>query len=102
MPDVSKLVDELSGLSVLQAAELAKLLEARWLPSKVEEALAAFEDASRRRMADANAADAPEQPLFHYTKAEALTSIIDSKGWLNNQVQHLSGRVLRWEPTTSI
>ena len=25
-----------------------------------------------------------------------------SKGGLNNQVQHLSGRVLRWEPTTSI
>jgi hypothetical protein len=27
------------------------------------------------------------------------------RGWhggLNNQVQHLSGRVLRWEPTTSI
>jgi hypothetical protein len=24
------------------------------------------------------------------------------KGGLNNQVQHLSGRVLRWEPTTSI
>jgi hypothetical protein len=23
-------------------------------------------------------------------------------GGLNNQVQHLSGRVLRWEPTTSI
>jgi hypothetical protein len=29
-----------------------------------------------------------------------LTSF--SKGGLNNQVQHLSGRVLRWEPTTSI
>jgi hypothetical protein len=89
MPDVSKLVDELSGLSVLQAAELAKLLEARWLPSKVEEALAAFEDASRRRMADANAADAPEQPLFHYTKAEALTSIIDSKQFWFTSIYHM-------------
>jgi hypothetical protein len=25
-----------------------------------------------------------------------------NEGGLNNQVQHLSGRVLRWEPTTSI
>jgi len=26
----------------------------------------------------------------------------ETHGGLNNQVQHLSGRVLRWEPTTSI
>jgi large subunit ribosomal protein L7/L12 len=30
MADLSKLVDELSGLTVLEAAELAKLLEDKW------------------------------------------------------------------------
>jgi large subunit ribosomal protein L7/L12 len=30
MADLSKLVDELSGLTVLEAAELSKLLEAKW------------------------------------------------------------------------
>ncbi len=30
MTDLSKLVDELSGLTVLEAAELAKLLEDKW------------------------------------------------------------------------
>ena len=30
MTDLSKLVDELSGLTVLEAAELAKLLEEKW------------------------------------------------------------------------
>jgi hypothetical protein len=35
MSDLSKLVDELSSLTVLEAAELAKLLEKRWQPSKV-------------------------------------------------------------------
>jgi hypothetical protein len=31
-----------------------------------------------------------------------MTDAEDYLGRLNNQVQHLSGRVLRWEPTTSI
>ncbi len=30
MADLSKLVDELSALTVLEAAELSKLLEAKW------------------------------------------------------------------------
>ena len=29
-------------------------------------------------------------------------NLAQKTGGLNNQVQHLSGRVLRWEPTTSI
>jgi ribosomal protein L7/L12 len=36
MADVSKLVDELSSLTVLEAAELAKLLEDKWQPSNVD------------------------------------------------------------------
>jgi hypothetical protein len=35
MADVSKLVDELSSLTVLESAKLAKLLEARWEARKV-------------------------------------------------------------------
>ena len=30
MADLGKLVDELSGLSVMEAAELSKLLEEKW------------------------------------------------------------------------
>jgi large subunit ribosomal protein L7/L12 len=30
MADLSKIVDELSGLTVLEAAELAKMLEEKW------------------------------------------------------------------------
>jgi putative ABC transport system substrate-binding protein len=38
------------------------------------------------------------------TIPETLLATADEviQGGLNNQVQHLSGRVLRWEPTTSI
>jgi large subunit ribosomal protein L7/L12 len=33
MAELSKLVDELSSLTVLEAAELSKLLEEKWGPS---------------------------------------------------------------------
>jgi hypothetical protein len=75
--------------------DLAKRLQEKWQLSKVrldpqiEKALAAFEDASKRRMADTNAANAPEQPLFHYTRAEALTSIIDSKQFWFTSIYHM-------------
>jgi hypothetical protein len=35
MADVSKLVEDLSGLTVLEAAELARLLKENWKPLKV-------------------------------------------------------------------
>jgi hypothetical protein len=35
MADVSKLVDELSSLTVLEAAERSRLLKERWKPPKV-------------------------------------------------------------------
>ena len=41
-------------------------------------------------------AAAPQRP------AKTEEQITRWNGRLNNQVQHLSGRVLRWEPTTSI
>src|SRR5262245_49606649 len=37
MADVSKLVDELSGLTVLEATELARLLEDKWQLSKTRQ-----------------------------------------------------------------
>jgi hypothetical protein len=44
MADVSKLVDELSSLTVLEAAELAKLLAVRWQPSKVRQPMVSVAD----------------------------------------------------------
>lgn len=41
MADLSKLVDELSGLTVLEAAELSKLLEEKWGVSAAAPAAAA-------------------------------------------------------------
>src|SRR5258707_14712497 len=38
MADVLKLVDELSSLTVLESAELARLLKERWKPPKVSPA----------------------------------------------------------------
>ena len=37
MADLSKLVDELSSLTLLEAADLAKLLEEKWQPSKARQ-----------------------------------------------------------------
>jgi Ribosomal protein L7/L12 dimerisation domain len=44
MVDVLKLVDELSSLTVLEAAELAKLLEDKWQPSKVRQPMVSVAD----------------------------------------------------------
>jgi hypothetical protein len=54
------------------------------LNPQIEKALAEFGDANDRRMADANTANEPREPreprepLFHYTKEDALLSIVDS------------------------
>ena len=44
MADLSNLVDELSRLTVLEAAELATLLEDKWRPSKVRQSMVSVED----------------------------------------------------------
>jgi hypothetical protein len=59
------------------------------LDPQIETALAAFEDASNRRMADANAASAPDQPLFHYTNQAALCSIIESEQFWFTSIYHM-------------
>jgi len=38
MADLAKLVDELSGLTVLEAADLSKMLEEKWSPCNLAEA----------------------------------------------------------------
>ena len=61
MADLSKLVDELSGLTVLEAAELSKLLEAKWGVSAAAPAAAAAAPAAG---AAAPAAVVEEQTEF--------------------------------------
>ena len=61
MADLQKLVDELSGLTVLEAAELSKLLEDKWGVS------AAAPVAVAAAAAPAAAADAPAEEQTEFT-----------------------------------
>jgi hypothetical protein len=55
------------------------------LPQKVAAAVDAFQSACDHRMAEANEAAAPKQPLFHYSNEKALFSILDSgKLWFTS------------------
>jgi large subunit ribosomal protein L7/L12 len=65
MADLQKLVDELSGLTVLEAAELSKLLEDKWGVSAAAPAAAAAAPAA------AAAAPAEEQKEFTVILAKA-------------------------------
>jgi large subunit ribosomal protein L7/L12 len=65
MADLQKLVDELSGLTVLEAAELSKLLEDKWGVS------AAAPTAAAAAPAAAAAAPAEEQTEFTVILAKA-------------------------------
>jgi hypothetical protein len=75
--------------------DLAKRLEEKRLLSKVridpqiKKLLDAFEVACDRRMADANEANSPQEPLFHYTKEQALTSIINSQRFRFSSINHM-------------
>jgi len=66
MSDLSKLVDELSSLTVLEAAELSKLLEEKWGVSAAAPAAAAAAP-----VAAAAAAPVEEQTEFTVILAEA-------------------------------
>ena len=67
MADLSKLVDELSGLTVLEAAELSKLLEEKWGVS----AAAPVAVAAAPAAGAAAAAPAEEQTEFTVVLAKA-------------------------------
>src|SRR6202008_3032431 len=69
MADLSKLVDELSGLTVLEAAELAKLLEEKWGVS------AAAAVAIAAPGAGAAAAAAVEEKIEVIKEVRALTGL---------------------------
>src|SRR5258706_13010754 len=64
-------------------------------PSKIElsapvaEAVGKVHDASMERMAQANTADEPTEPLFHYTTENALFSIIASETLWFTSIYHM-------------
>ena len=85
MADLSKLVDELSGLAVLEAAELAKLLEEKWGVS----AAAAVAVAAP----GAGAAAAPVEEKTEFTVV--LAAIGDKKIEVIKEVRALTGLGLK-------
>jgi large subunit ribosomal protein L7/L12 len=87
MADLSKLVDELSHLTVLEAAELAKLLEEKWGVS----AAAAVAVAAAPGAAGAAAAPAEEKTEF----TPVLAAIGDKKIEVIKEVRALTGLGLK-------
>lgn len=59
------------------------------LSAAIAEAVAKFHDTSMQRMAKANAADEPTEPLFHYTNESALFSIIKSEQFWFTSIYHM-------------
>jgi hypothetical protein len=62
------------------------------LSPQIEEAVATFHDESMKRMAQANAADEPKEPLFHYTSESALFSIIESEKFWFTSIYHMDDK----------
>jgi large subunit ribosomal protein L7/L12 len=85
MADLQKIVDELSGLTVLEAADLAKLLEEKWGVS------AAAAVAVAAGPAGAGAAAAEEKTEF----TVMLTSVGDKKIEVIKEVRALTGLGLK-------
>ncbi len=87
MPDLAKIVDELSGLSVLEAAELSKMLEEKWGVS----AAAPVAVAAVGAQPAAEAADVEEQTEF----TVVLTAFGDKKINVIKEVRALTSLGLR-------
>ena len=87
MADLSKLVDELSNLTVLEAAELAKMLEEKWGVS----AAAAVAVAAAPGGAGAAAAPAEEKTEF----TVVLAAVGDKKIEVIKEVRALTGLGLK-------
>jgi large subunit ribosomal protein L7/L12 len=87
MADLQKLVDELSGLTVLEAAELSKLLEDKWGVS----AAAPVAAAAAAPAAAAAAAPAEEQTEF----SVILAKIGDKKINVIKEVRTITGLGLK-------
>jgi large subunit ribosomal protein L7/L12 len=86
MADLSKIVDELSGLTVLEAAELAKMLEEKWGVS----AAAAVAVAA---MPGGAAAAAPVEEKTEFTVV--LAAVGDKKIEVIKEVRALTGLGLK-------
>ncbi len=87
MPDLAKIVDELSGLSVLEAADLSKMLEEKWGVS----AAAPVAVAAVGAQPAAEAADVEEQTEF----TVVLTAFGDKKINVIKEVRALTSLGLR-------
>ena len=86
MADLSRLVDELSGLTVLEAAELSKLLEEKWGVSAAAPAAAAAAPA-------AAAAAAPVEEQTEFTVI--LTKFGDKKINVIKEIRTITGLGLK-------
>ena len=84
MADLSKIVDQLSGLTVLEAAELAKLLEEKWGVSAAAAVAAA---------GPAAAAAAPVEEKTEFTVV--LAAVGDKKIEVIKEVRALTGLGLK-------
>src|ERR1700751_3779640 len=89
MADLQKLVDELSGLTVLEAAELSKLLEEKWGVS----AAAPVAAAAAAPAAGAAAAAAPAEEQTEFTVILAKTG--DKKINVIKEVRTITGLGLK-------
>jgi large subunit ribosomal protein L7/L12 len=87
MADLQKLVDDLSGLTVLEAADLAKMLEEKWGVS----AAAAVAVAAGPAGAGAGAAPAEEKTEF----TVVLAAVGDKKIEVIKEVRALTGLGLK-------
>src|ERR1700719_3936062 len=86
MADLQKLVDELSGLTVMEAAELSKLLEDKW-------AFPAAAPAAAAAAAPAAAAAAPAEEQTEFTVI--LTKAGDKKINVIKEVRTITGLGLK-------
>ena len=86
MADLAKLVDELSGLTVLEAAELSKLLEEKWGVSAAAPVAAAAAPA-------AGAAAAPAEVQTEFTVV--LTKAGDKKINVIKEIRTITGLGLK-------
>jgi len=82
MADVSKLVDALSRLTVLEAAELAKLLKERWKPSKAQ---VLFDDKQRTRTTPMK----PGETEFAFYDASARPEYQTYRDLLNGWIEQM-------------
>ena len=93
MADLQKLAEELSGLTVLEAAELSKLLEEKWGVSAAAPAAAAAAPVAAAAAPVAAAAAAPVEEQTEFTVI--LTAAGDKKINVIKEVRTITGLGLK-------